>query len=258
MKTQSIPYNGQSSLNVVLEEDAKALDEVVVAAKQEQKNEMGITLREQTAATERIQLSEIIEFTPVTSVEEALQGRLAGVDILTGGDPGARNSIRIRGTATLNTSADPLIVINGVPYSTDIDDSFNFATASNEDYAAMLNLSPYDIEHRSIERRRLHGHLRHIGRQRVLLITTKTGSKGKPRFTLSSKFTAFEPESIPMLNGKEYVAFIEDAIWNTANAKGVSTSAALLELLYDTPEINLTRNGVISTNTTPTPTGWPR
>lgn len=243
MKTQSIPYNGQSSLNVVLEEDAKALDEVVVAAKQEQKSEMGITLREQTAATERIQLSEIIEFTPVTSVEEALQGRLAGVDILTGGDPGARNSIRIRGTATLNTSADPLIVINGVPYSTDIDDSFNFATASNEDYAAMLNLSPYDIE--SIEVLKdaastaIYGT---AGASGVLLITTKTGSKGKPRFTLSSKFTAkFEPESIPMLNGKEYVAFIEDAIWNTANAKGVSTSAALLELLYDTPEINFNK-----------------
>ncbi|HOF92636.1 MAG TPA: SusC/RagA family TonB-linked outer membrane protein [Bacteroidales bacterium] len=243
MKTQSIPYNGQSSLNVVLEEDAKALDEVVVAAKQEQKNEMGITLREQTAATERILLSEIIEFTPVTSVEEALQGRLAGVDILTGGDPGARNSIRIRGTATLNTSADPLIVINGVPYSTDIDDSFNFATASNEDYAAMLNLSPYDIE--SIEVLKdaastaIYGT---SGASGVLLITTKTGSKGKPRFTLSSKFTAkFEPESIPMLNGKEYVAFIEDAIWNTANAKGVSTSAALLELLYDTPEINFNK-----------------
>jgi len=243
MKTQSIPYNGQSSLNVVLEEDAKALDEVVVAAKQEQKNEMGITLREQTAATERILLSEIIEFTPVTSVEEALQGRLAGVDILTGGDPGARNSIRIRGTATLNTSADPLIVINGVPYSTDIDDSFNFATASNEDYAAMLNLSPYDIE--SIEVLKdaastaIYGT---SGASGVLLITTKTGSKGKPRFTLSSKFTAkFEPESIPMLNSKEYVAFIEDAIWNTANAKGVSTSAALLELLYDTPEINFNK-----------------
>ncbi len=243
MKTQSIPYNGQSSLNVVLVEDTKALDEVVVAAKQEQKSEMGITLREQTAATERIQLSEIIEFTPVTSVEEALQGRLAGVDILTGGDPGARNSIRIRGTATLNTSADPLIVINGVPYSTDIDDSFNFATASNEDYAAMLNLSPYDIE--SIEVLKdaastaIYGT---SGASGVLLITTKTGSKGKPRFTLSSKFTAkFEPESIPMLNGKEYVAFIEDAIWNTANAKGVSTSAALLELLYDTPEINFNK-----------------
>lgn len=243
MKTLSIPYTGQSNLDVVLEEDSKALEEVVVAGKQEYKSELGITMREQTAATERIQLSEIVEIIPVTSVEEAMQGRLAGVDILSGGDPGARNSIRIRGTATLNTNADPLIVINGIPYSTDIDDSFNFATASNEDYAAMLNLSPYDIE--SIEVLKdaastaIYGT---AGASGVLLIRTKTGTKGKPNFSLSSKFTAkYEPESIPMLDGKEYVAFIQDAIWNTANAKGVSTSASLLELLYNTPEINFNK-----------------
>jgi hypothetical protein len=146
MKTQSIPYTGQTSLEVVMSEDAQALSDVVVSARREYKSEMGITMREQTAATERIQMNDIVAFAPVTSVEEALQGRLAGVDILTGGDPGARSSIRIRGTATLNTSADPLIVINGVPYSTDIDDSFDFSTANNDDYAAMLNLSPYDTE----------------------------------------------------------------------------------------------------------------
>jgi len=243
MKTQTIPYTGQTTLDVVMEEDAQILGDVVISVKREQKNEMGITLREQTAATERIAMSEIIEFSPVTSVEEALQGQLAGVDILASGDPGARNSIRIRGTATLNTSADPLIVINGVPYSTDIDDSFDFATANNEDYAAMLNLSPFDIE--SIEVLKdaastaIYGT---AGANGVLLITTKTGERGKPRFTFSSKFTAkYEPQSIPMLNGKEYVAFIEDAIWNTANAKGVSTSASLLQLLYDTPEINFNK-----------------
>ena len=244
MKTQSIPYTGQTSLEVVMSEDAQALSDVVVSARREYKSEMGITMREQTAATERIQMNDIVAFTPVTSVEEALQGRLAGVDILTGGDPGARSSIRIRGTATLNTSADPLIVINGVPYSTDIDDSFDFSTANNDDYAAMLNLSPYDIE--SIEVLKdaastaIYGT---AGANGVLLITTKTGSKGKPRFTVSSKFTAkHEPESIPMLNGKEYVAFIQDAIWNTANAKGVANSADLLDLLYDTPEINFNKD----------------
>ena len=243
MKTQSLPYSGQTTLDVVLEEDSKTLSDVVVSAKRERKSEMGITMREQTAATERISMNEIIEFSPVTSVEEALQGRLAGVDILSGGDPGARNSIRIRGTATLNTSADPLIVINGVPYSTDIDDSFDFATANNEDYAAMLNLSPFDIEDIEVLKdaasTAIYGT---AGANGVLLITTKTGTKGRPRFTFSSKFSAkYEPQSIPMLNGKEYVAFIEDAVWNTANAKGVSTSASLLELLYNTPEINFNK-----------------
>ena len=244
MKTQTFPYNGQTVLDVTMAEDTQTLGEVVVSAAQVHKSEMGITDREQTAATQRIKMDEIVEISPVTSVEEALQGRLAGVDILASGDPGAKNSIRIRGTATLNTSADPLIVINGVRYNTNIDDSFDFATANNEDYADMLNLSPYDIE--SIEVLKdaastaIYGT---AGANGVLLITTKTGTKGKPRFTFSTKLSAkFEPRSIPMLDGKEYVAFVEDAIWNTANAKGVSTSASLLELLYDTPEINFNKD----------------
>ncbi len=244
MKTQRIPYTGQKTVTVVLEEDSKALAEVVISSSRLYKNELGITQREQTAAVQRIELNDIVEITPVTSVEEALQGRLAGVDILVSGDPGAKNSIRIRGTATLNTSADPLIVIDGVPYSTDIDDSFNFATANNEDYADLLNLSPYDIDAIEVLKdaasTAIYGTK---GANGVLLITTKKGSQGKPRFTLSSKFSSkYEPESIPLLNGKEYVAFIEDAIWNTANAKGVSTSSSLLDLLYDTPEINFNRN----------------
>ena len=67
---------------------------------------------------------------PVTTLEEALQGQLGGVDIISGGDPGAKSSIRIRGTSTLNASADPLIVIDGIPYNTSISDDFNFATAN--------------------------------------------------------------------------------------------------------------------------------
>jgi TonB-dependent SusC/RagA subfamily outer membrane receptor len=83
----------------------------------------------------------------------------------------------------LNSNSDPLIVINGVPYTTDIDDNFDFATANNEDYADMLNLNPHDIE--SIEVLKdaastsVYGT---SGANGVLLITTKKGSKGKTRF----------------------------------------------------------------------------
>lgn len=240
MKAQQFNYTGQSELNVTLEEDAYALGEVTITKQKLEKNEMGITTREQTFATQRISMDEVLEGLPVSSVEEALQGRLAGVDIIAGGDPGAKSAIRIRGTATLNSNADPLIVINGVPYSTDIDDAFDFATANNEDFADMLNLNPYDIE--SIEVLKdaastaVYGT---SGANGVLLITTKKGTKGKTRFTFSSKGTAkFEPRGIPMLDGNEYVAFIQDAIWNTANAQGLANSSNYLELLFDTPEIN--------------------
>ena len=240
MKPQTFRYSGQTELNVTMSEDAFALGDVVLTQERVEKNELGITNREQTFSTQRIKLEEVMETLPVSSVEEALQGRMSGVDIIAGGDPGAKSSIRIRGTATLNSNADPLIVINGVPYSTNIDDTFDFATANNEDYAAMLNLNPYDIETIEVLKdaasTAIYGT---SGSNGVLYITTKKGVKGKTRFSFSSKLSSKnESNTMPMLDGNEYVAFLQDAIWNTANAQGIANSSALLVLLFDTPEIN--------------------
>lgn len=240
MKTQSFRYNGETKKNVTMSGGAQQIKEVQVKGTRSRRNDMGLTQKQMSFATQKINMGEITAVSPVTSVEEALQGQLGGVDIIAAGDPGAKSSIRIRGTATLNGKADPLIVVNGVPYSTDIDDSFDFNTANQEDFAQMLSLNPNDIE--SIEVLKdaastaVYGT---AGANGVLLITTKQGAMGKTRFTFSTKNSLkFEPKSMPMLNGDEYKAFVQDAIWNTANARGLSSSADLLKYLFDTPEIN--------------------
>ncbi len=240
MKPMTFKYTGQTTLDVVLENETKMLENLVVSGKRAEHNELGLTVREQTFSTQKIQMGEIVEALPVTNVEEALQGQIAGLDILAGGDPGSRSSIRIRGTATLNSTTDPLIVVNGVPYSSQIDDNFDFNTANDEDFASMLNLNPNDIE--SIEVLKdaastsIYGT---AGANGVLLITTKKGTKSKTRFSFSSKYSVkFEPDPMPMLSGDQYTSFIGEAIWNTANAKGVTNTSELLDLLYDTPEIN--------------------
>lgn len=242
MKTQKFKYEGQKTINVKLEADnaQTQLQEVRVTGSRGSRNDLGISAREQAFATQKIKMDEILESQPVTSVEEALQGQLGGVDIIAGGDPGAKSSIRIRGTATLNSNSDPLIVIDGVPYSTDIDDSFDFNTASQEDFAQMLNLNPNDIE--SIEVLKdaastaIYGT---AGANGVLLITKKKGSRSKTRFSFSTKNSIkIEPKSMPMLSGNQYKAYVQDAIWNSANAQGLARSTDLLNLLYDTPEIN--------------------
>jgi len=238
-KTKTVKYSGQKNIDIKLEEDGRSLEVVEVTARKIERNTLGQTPRERVSAISKVNL-EGLETANVTNVTEALQGALANVDILTGADPGSRSSIRIRGTATLNSKTDPLIVINGVPYKTSIDDSFDFNTANDEDFAAMLNLNPNDIE--SIEVLKdaastsIYGT---AGANGVLLITTKKGAKMKTSFSFSSKNSVkFEPDPMPMLNGNQYVAFIQDAIWNTANARGLSKSGDLLELLFDTPEIN--------------------
>ena len=246
MKTQKFKYEGQKTINVKLEADnaQTQLQEVRVTGSRGSRHDLGISAREQAFATQKIKMDEILESQPVTSVEEALQGQLGGVDIVAGGDPGAKSSIRIRGTATLNSNSDPLIVIDGVPYSTDIDDSFDFNTASQEDFAQMLNLNPNDIE--SIEVLKdaastaIYGT---AGANGVLLITKKKGSRSKTRFSFSTKNSIkIEPKSMPMLSGNQYKAYVQDAIWNSANAQGLARSTDLLNLLYDTPEINYDEN----------------
>ncbi|MGM9707899.1 MAG: SusC/RagA family TonB-linked outer membrane protein [Prevotella sp.] len=239
MTTQSFKYTGQTTLNVKMSNAATQIKEVTVKGKRGSRNEMGVTERQMAFATQKINMDDITAVSPVTSIEEALQGQLGGVDIITAGDPGAKSNIRIRGTATLNSNADPLIVINGVPYSTDIDDSFDFNTANQEDFAQMLSLNPNDIE--SIEVLKdaastaVYGT---AGANGVLLITTKKGAMGKTRFSFSTKNSfKFEPKSMPMLSGNDYVAYIQDAIWNTANALGLNFQGGLLEYLFNTPEI---------------------
>ena len=239
MTTQSFKYTGQTTLNVKMSNAATQIKEVTVKGKRGSRNEMGVTERQMAFATQKINMDDITAVSPVTSIEEALQGQLGGVDIITAGDPGAKSNIRIRGTATLNSNADPLIVINGVPYSTDIDDSFDFNTANQEDFAQMLSLNPNDIE--SIEVLKdaastaVYGT---AGANGVLLITTKKGAMGKTRFSFSTKNSfKFETKSMPMLSGNDYVAYIQDAIWNTANALGLNSQGGLLEYLFNTPEI---------------------
>lgn len=240
MKTQTFNYTGQKVQNVTLSSESSALDEVQIVGKKIERNDMGISFLEQTSATQKVNMAEIVEESPVSSIEEALQGQIAGLDIVVGGDPGARSTMRIRGINSLNGSSEPLIVVNGIPYSVDIDDDFNFATANDEDFGALLNIAPSDIE--SIEVLKdaaataIYGTK---GANGVLLINTKQGAKGKTRFSFSTKFTAkFEPDPIPLLDGSQYVALMQDAIWNAANAKGLMSASNELKLLFDTYDIN--------------------
>src|SRR5699024_1943221 len=186
--SKRIPYSGQQEINITVELDDQAIEEVVVTKEgTQQRNAMGISYRNQVSATESIDMK-ALETMPFASIESGLQGRLANVDIISSADPGARSSIRIRGTSSLNGSSDPLIVVDGVPYPTEIADDFNFSTANDEDFGALVNISPMDIE--SIEVLKdaaataIWGSK---GANGVLLFTTKKGRKGKTQFAFSSK-----------------------------------------------------------------------
>ncbi|QEC74127.1 hypothetical protein FSB73_23120 [Arachidicoccus ginsenosidivorans] len=102
--------------------------------------------RDLTTAISTINAKEMEEM-QATSIDQALQGRLAGVDIAANsGDPGAGLQIRIRGTSSINASDNPLIVVDGMPYDTDVPADFDFGTADEQGYAALINIAPSDIK----------------------------------------------------------------------------------------------------------------
>ena len=106
MKTKRIKYNGQKSLNVTMESMSEAIGQVEIVAERKDRNDLGVGLKEQTSATQKINMEDLVATSPVTSVEEVLQGQLGGVDITLSGDPGAKSTIFIRGASTLNASSD--------------------------------------------------------------------------------------------------------------------------------------------------------
>ena len=239
-KTQTIKYTGQKVINVTLDEEGMALETVEVTAKKIERNSMGQSAREMISATQKLTLGSL-ETAPVTSVTEALQGAMANVDILTGADPGSGSSIRIRGTASLNASNEPLFVVDGVPLPVDISDDFSFASANSDDYGSLLNISPADIE--SIEVLKdaaataVWGSK---GANGVLIIKTKRGSKGRLQFNFNTKYEfSKERSGIPMLNANQYISMIQDAVYNTVSDLGASAakSQEYLKLLYNTKEI---------------------
>jgi TonB-linked SusC/RagA family outer membrane protein len=116
LKNKEVAVNGQTVINVKLEEDSSVLKEVVVIGYGTQRKE---AVTGSVASIGGKELNEV----PAANVTQALQGRLAGVELTqTSTKPGAGMQIRIRGTRSLTGSNDPLIVLDGVPFAGSIGD----------------------------------------------------------------------------------------------------------------------------------------
>src|SRR5699024_7743954 len=109
-QSEEIRLGDQTSLNITLTEDISTLQEVVVVGYGEVKksdvNGAVATLK-----------GDNLNRTPTASVDQLLQGKIAGVQVIqNGGQPGAGATIRIRGASSLNGSKDPLVVVDGYPW----------------------------------------------------------------------------------------------------------------------------------------------
>ena len=171
-KTIEEPVSGRREINVELEEDISSLGEVQINA-----GYYNTTRRESTGNISRVTAEEI-QLQPVISPLQALQGRMAGVEVTSGGaNPGAASTIRIRGINSLRTEGNyPLYIIDGVPISSIPVESNSLLGNSGID--PLNNLNPANIESievlKDADATAIYGSR---GANGVVLITSKTGSQ---------------------------------------------------------------------------------
>lgn len=188
-RTQEIAINGKTSHKVVLEEEIKQLDAVVVVGYGTQKK------ANLTGAVTQINSDELKD-RPVANVTQALQGKMPNVNItFSGGEPGAGGSVNVRGLTSIN-GGGPLVLVDGVP-------------------SDMNRVNSNDIESISVLKdaaaSAIYGARGAFG---VILITTKNGKEGKMRISYDNFFASSSPTSRTdfMTNGYESVKLNDEAM----------------------------------------------
>lgn len=231
-KTVVLTIGTQRVFNIKLTSN-NALNTIEIVSKPPVNNGTGLIIdeRDRTTATATINAKDLEEL-QATSIDQALQGRLPGVDVVaSSGDPGAGMSIKIRGTSSINGATNPLVVVDGLPYETQIPSDFNFQTADQQGYASLLSIAPSDIKDITILKdaasTAVWGARASNG---VLIINTKRGQIGAPVITYTFKGSLNQqPTAIPLLNGNQYSVLIPEEVQNVVGTPINTLSAKEFE-----------------------------
>ena len=239
MITQEVEYTGKDTINVVLKEDSKMVDEVVVNGYQ--------TMRKSdvVGSMTTVKASDIM-MPSYTSIDQMLQGRVAGMMVTnTSSRVGTTPKIRVRGTSTLLGNQDPLWVVDGIIQPDPI--PINSNDAMIDDLKNILGnqiswLNPADIETITVLKdaaaTAIYGSKAANG---VIVITTKRGEKG--RFTINYGVT-FSFRARPnygqfnLMNSEERIrfsqeAFDQGALYSEVPVASINTYEGIMRMFYD-------------------------
>ena len=242
-KTVTRNVGASSSINVQMEEDAQALEEVVVVGYGTRSQELS------TSAVSTVSTEKIEAFVPSTSIDNILQGQAAGVQVTAAnGRPGNTAFVQIRGVGSINAATTPLYVIDGVPIPVDTDRGFN----------PIANLNPSDIESFSILKDAATvSKYGSRGANGVVLITTKKGKAGEARIKFSSSYGFGEmiPDRFDLMNTtqkleleRQFAALGVGAAGSLPGANATPEEIARLRALDTDWQDALLRNSIVQSN----------
>ena len=224
-KTKILPIGTQTTFSIRLEDDKTTLSEVKVVGRRTNSGGLNIDKREISVSQQTFSLADV-EGMAFTSADEALQGEIAGLDIVSNsGNLGAGTSMRLRGVSTLNGSAEPLIVVDDKIFEYDKAD-FDPENIDEEAFSSLLAVSVDDIASITVLKDAAATAIwGSQGANGVIQITTKRGARGKPKVTLGYKFTGtWMPAGYDLLNGDNYTMMLKEEFYNpTQSSTATST-----------------------------------
>ena len=230
-KTKVMNIGTQTVFKVKLESENTQLKEVVVKSKRSASGGLMIPKKE-VSVSQQVFNMESVEGLAFTSADEALQGEIAGLDIVSNsGNLGAGTTMRLRGVTTINGDANPLIVVDDKIFDNP-DEDFDFANATEEQYASLLSVNVDDIASITVLKDAAATAVwGSNGSNGVIQITTKHGVRGKARVNFSYKFTGtWQPDGYKLLNGDDYTMMMKEELYNpTQNSQ---TTESIYELAY--------------------------
>lgn len=232
-QTEIVPTAGKTVFKIHLKDKTQTLKDVTITAKKlAPTTGLDIPEREFSGAVQKFDMSEL-DGLSFTSVDEALQGQIAGLDVVANsGNAGAGTTMRLRGTSTLNGNAQPLIVVNDHIFELpeDATQGVDFSNLDNEEqFSTLLNVNTEDIESITVLKDGAAAKWGSKGSNGVIEIKLKRGKRGKTSVTFNYKFTGtWQPSGYKMLNGDEYTMYMKESYYNPTN-----TSRSILELDYN-------------------------
>ena len=180
-KPKILTIGNQTTFKITMEEEATALTEVTIQGTRINSGGLSIPEREMTVSRQTFDFTEV-EGMSFTSADEALQGEIAGLDIVVNsGNLGAGTTMRLRGVTTLNGDAEPLIVVDDKIFDNP-DQTFDFQNASEEEYASLLSVNVEDIANITVLKDAAATAVwGSQGANGVIIVTTKRGATGEAK-----------------------------------------------------------------------------
>jgi TonB-linked SusC/RagA family outer membrane protein len=218
-KSFSQKVGSKNVFKVTLQDNVKTMQEVVVKGKQNAPTTgLEIPAREYAGVAQKFSMDDVAGLS-FESVDQALQGQIAGLDIVpNSGNLGSGTTMRLRGTTTINGNAQPLIVVNDHIFELPEDaQNVNFETMDNEEqFSTLLNVNPEDIESITILKDAASAAKWGMrGSNGVIEIKLRRGHKGPTNVAFNYKFDGtWQPDGYKMLNGDGYTMMLKEAYYN--------------------------------------------